>query len=278
MHPSLIKLLALNKQRGTFRAEQTAESATVYLYDVIVSDDYWGGVAPLTFIKELLAIDAPVIHLRINSPGGDVFAARAMEQAIREHKSQIIAHIDGYAASAASYLALAADTVEMAPGGFYMIHKAWTVAFGNSKDLTDTAKLLDKIDESLVTTYATETGQDPEQIRQWMADETWFTAEEAVQYGFADSINQGADKSASNSINWDLSAYAKAPNKESRKNEQQSADKYQQNQHNQPESEARNNGLTGDDAAEGSDTSTASPVANAAANRNRLRLATAKAA
>lgn len=211
MHQSLIKLLALNNRRGQFRAETTADSATVYLYDVIVSDRYWGGIDPMTFIKELLAIDAPVIHLRINSPGGDVFAARAMEQAIREHSSQIIAHIDGYAASAASYLALAADEVQIAPGGFFMIHKSWTVAFGNSNDLTDTANLLDKIDESMVNTYVAETGQDAQQIRDWMAAETWFTADEAVQYGFADSIAQGADKSASNLISWDLSAYGKAP-------------------------------------------------------------------
>lgn len=211
MHPSLIKLLALNKGRGKFRAETSADSATIYLYDVIVSDSYWGGVDPISFAKQLLAIDAPTIHLRINSPGGDVFAARAMEQAIRQHPSNIIAHIDGYAASAASYLALAADSVEIAAGGFFMIHKAWTVAFGNADELTKTADLLTKIDESLVNTYVTETGQDAQQVRDWMAAETWFTAEEAVQYGFADNIAQAADKSASNAVDWDFSAYGNAP-------------------------------------------------------------------
>ena len=81
----LFKLLALNKGKGFFKAETTQEEATLYLYDAIVSDSYWGGVTPLDFAKSLSAITAPTIHLRINSPGGDVFAARAMAQAIKEH-------------------------------------------------------------------------------------------------------------------------------------------------------------------------------------------------
>lgn len=204
----LLKLLADNRGRGFVRAEKGADEATVYLYDAIVSDDYFGGVSAIGIIKELLAIDAPVIHLRINSPGGDVFAARAIEQAIREHPSQVIAHIDGYAASAASYIALAADEVQIAPGGFFMIHKAWTFAFGNADDLMDTAGLLEKIDESLVKTYADRTGQDAEQIRDWMRDETWFTADEAVQHGFADKV---AEASAKAKAEWNLAAYDHAP-------------------------------------------------------------------
>lgn len=204
----LLKLLADNRGRGFVRAEKGVDEATVYLYDAIVSDDYWGGVSAIGLIKELIAIDAPVIHLRINSPGGDVFAARAIEQAIREHPATVIAHIDGYAASAASYIALAADEVHIAPGGFYMIHKAWTLAFGNADDLMDTAALLEKVDESLVKTYAAATGQEPDQIRDWMRAETWFDADEAVQHGFADKI---ADSSPKAKTEWNLAAYANAP-------------------------------------------------------------------
>lgn len=207
MNP-LLKLLADNRGRGLFRAETNGDEATLYVYDAIVSDDFWGGVSAQAFVKELVAIKAGTIHLRINSPGGDVFAARAMEQAIREHGSRIVAHIDGYAASAASYLALAADEVLIAEGGFYMIHKAWTIAFGNSEDLMDTAALLEKVDASLVATYAKETGQDSAQIADWMSAETWFNAEEAVNYGFADRIAADAVKDAAR---WNLAAYAKAP-------------------------------------------------------------------
>lgn len=205
----LLKLLADNRGRGQFRAEATGDEATIYIYDAIVSDDYWGGVSAQSFVNELHAITAPVIHLRINCPGGDVFAARAMEQAVREHPSQIIAHVDGYAASAASYLALAADDVRITEGGFFMIHKAWTIAFGNANDLIHTADLLEKIDGTLVKSYANATGQDPEQIALWMAEETWFTAEESVKYGFAKSIDESKTKASASAFN--LSAYARAP-------------------------------------------------------------------
>lgn len=210
MRNGLMALIANNRGRGTFRAEATGQNeATVWLYDVIVSDDYWGGVSAISLAKELAGLrDKSTIHLRVNSPGGDVFAGRAMEQLIREHPSNIVAHIDGYAASAASYVALAADEVRIAPGAMYMIHKAWTLGWGNSEDLLKTAGLLEQIDESLVKTYADATGQDADQLREWMRAETWFSAEDAVKYGFADSVS---DDSASNRSGWDLSAYAKPP-------------------------------------------------------------------
>lgn len=216
MHP-LNKLLALNKGRGYFRADTSnGESATLWLYDYITSDDAWGGVSAIAFAKELAGITAPTIHLRINSPGGDVFAARAMEQAVREHPSHIVSHVDGYAASAASYLALAADEVVIAPGGMFMIHNAWTIAMGNAADMQAMANLLGTIDATLIASYAAATGQAPEQLAEWMAAETWMTAQESVDRGFADSIAQPADKASARAsakalAAWDLSAYKNAP-------------------------------------------------------------------
>lgn len=205
----MYKLLAENRGKGTFKAVSNAGEDTIYLYDMIVSDDYYGGVSATSFVQAINGMSAPTIHMRINSPGGDVFAARAIEQAIREHPSQVVAHIDGYAASAASYIALAADEVRVSPGSFYMIHKAWMLAMGNADDLLHAATLLEKVDESLVKTYAAETGQDEDQIRTWMAAETWFSADEAVEYGFADSIADGESVDAS--VSWSLSAYDHAP-------------------------------------------------------------------
>ncbi|MDR3427950.1 head maturation protease, ClpP-related [Silvimonas sp.] len=208
-------LLALNKGRTSnrrFEVVALGNETTIYLYDVIVGTqeeaDYWGGVAADTFVQTLAGISASTIHLRINSPGGDVFGARAMEQAMREHPANIIAHVDGVAASAASFLMTAADETEIAPGAFVMIHKAWTMAYGNSDDLKQTASMLDQIDESLVATYAAATGQSPDDLRQWMANETWFGAEDATKRGFATRI-AGQEATASNG--WDLSVYAHAP-------------------------------------------------------------------
>ena len=211
----LLKLLrdnAPNRMRN--RAEnllparaESGEEATLYLYDVIVSDDFCGGVAAESFVKALNALDAPLIHLRINSPGGDVFAARAVEAAIRNHPSRIVAHVDGYAASAASFVAVACD-VEIAPGGFFMIHKAWTFTAGNADELLHAAAMLEKIDASLVDTYAQKTGRPSEEIAAWMQAETWFSAAEALECGFADRVAEAAPKAQAA---WDLSVYANAP-------------------------------------------------------------------
>ena len=215
MHP-LRKLLEANKgrhdRRVEFKMNAEADSAEVFIYDAIVSDaieaEYWGGVAPEPFVKSLRAITASTIHVRLNSPGGSVFAARAIEQALRDHPARVVVHIDGYAASAASFLMMAADEIVASPGALVMIHNGWTYAFGNASELRSTADLLDKVDGTLVSTYAARTKQDPKQIADWMAAETWFTAEEAMAVGLVDSIFKD---SPSAQVQWDLSAYNKAP-------------------------------------------------------------------
>lgn len=201
--------LALKNQsaKRESRIEMKGREATVYLYD-IVGEDWFGGVSAKDFVPQLNALDADTIHLRINSPGGDVFDARAIATALKNHKANVIAHIDGQAASAATYIALAADEVEMADGGFFMIHNAWTMAMGNAADLTETAALLDKVDATIVADYQRKTGKPAEQIAQWMADTTWFTAQEAVDHGFVDRIMEG-QKAAKNL--WNMDAYGNAP-------------------------------------------------------------------
>lgn len=212
----LAKLLADNRRAPMrrFEVKSSAEddSADIFIYDAIVDDalqaEWFGGVAPEPFVKALADINASTINLRINSPGGSVFGARAIEQALREHPARVVAHIDGLAASAATFIAMAADEVVMNKGALFMIHKAWTFAYGNADDLQATAELLSKIDGTLVTTYVDRTGQSAEKVAEWMTAETWFTAQEAIDAGFADSI---ADSQPKAQAAWNLSAYAKAP-------------------------------------------------------------------
>jgi ATP-dependent Clp protease protease subunit len=212
MRPNRILQLLNDNRRAPrrFNVEASADAgeATIYLYDMIVSDDFWGGVSAQAFVEALASITASTIHLRVNSPGGDVFAARAMETALRGTQARVIAHVDGYAASAASSLIMAADEIEIADGGFVMIHKAWSIAIGNADEMLAMGALLNKIDGSLVKTYADRTRQEPDQIETWMAAETWFDADEAIANGFADrkATFDGAQDSA-----WNLSAYANAP-------------------------------------------------------------------
>jgi ATP-dependent Clp protease protease subunit len=215
MRPNrFLALLADNRKvqgpRGLrVQAADGADEATVYVYDMIVDSaleaEWWGGVAPETFAKELAGITAGTIRLRINSPGGSVFAARAMQAALREHPATVVVHIDGYAASAASVLMLVGDRVIAGDGAMVMIHKAWTLGWGNEDDLRATADLLGKIDGTLVDSYAAKTGRDKDEIAAWMAAETWFTAAEAVEAGLVDEVATDA-ASAENRIAWNLKA------------------------------------------------------------------------
>lgn len=206
-HP-LLQLAADNARASKpIRAETTGTEATVYLHGVI--GGWWGDIDATEFAKALAEITADTIHLRINSPGGDVMDARAMMTALRQHKAKVVAHVDGMAASAATGICMACDEVEITNGAFFMIHNAWTVAIGNKTDMRGTADILDKIDAGLVGDYTARTGQTAEQVAAWMDAETWFTAAEAVEHGFADRTVEVAGKGAANT--WDLSAYANAP-------------------------------------------------------------------
>ena len=207
--PRLLQLMRDNMERPrSFEVKNDGDEATIYVYDVI--DSYWG-IKAADFVQALAALAAPTIHLRINSPGGDVFDARAMATAILGHKSKVIAHIDGMALSAATTIAIAAAEVEIAEGGFFMVHQAWTLAYGNANDLIEMADLLEKIDAAIAADYGRKTKKSNEQIVQWMAEETWFNAQEAVDAGFADRVFKGAEPAAGASAKWDLSAYEKVP-------------------------------------------------------------------
>lgn len=191
-----------------FKVEAKDDEASVYIYDVI-GYDFWtgGGVTAKAFTEELSKITASTVHLFINSPGGDVFEARTMISAMQRHPANFIAHVDGLAASAASSIAVAADTLEMAPGSMLMVHNAWTVSMGNKNAMRETADLLDKIDGTIAADYARKAGVDAEQAAEWMNNETWFTADEAVSAKLADRVVGEKVKAQA----WNLSAYDKAP-------------------------------------------------------------------
>lgn len=219
MKNRLNKLYADNRKAAARKFEVVAKADSsevdIFLYDHIVSSEeeaeWWGGVAPESFVKAVYAVDpSHTINLRVNSPGGSVFAARAMEQALRAHKGKVVVHIDGLAASAATFVSMAGDEIVMSKGAMFMIHKAWTGMWGNAEDLRKEADLLDKIDGTLAETYADKTGKDIAAITEWMAAETWFTAQEALDAGFATSIAEAEAKA----LAWDLSAYSNAPKAE----------------------------------------------------------------
>lgn len=205
----LLNLAQANRGKGAgIRSEVAGDTATIYVYDVI--DSMWG-VSAADVARVLAGITAPNITLRINSPGGDVFEGRAMMSLLVEHPATVTAKIDGVAASAASVLALAASSVEIADGGFYMIHKGWTFMMGNADDLRQTAGLLDKVDGSIIAAYAGKSGKAADEIETLMKAETWFTAQEAVDAGFADAIMPTTNAGKATARAFNVAAYDNAP-------------------------------------------------------------------
>jgi ATP-dependent Clp protease, protease subunit len=179
-----MKIRSMFKNRATpgYEVKSKADAPTeVYIYDEIG----FFGVDAETFVKDFKQISGDVI-VRINSPGGSVFDGMAIYNAIRDHKAATTTIIDGLAASAASYIALAGDKVVMAEGAFLMIHDPYSLVIGTSDDMRKEANLLDKVRDQIGSLYARKSGKDLAEITQMMADETWMTGKEAVDLGFAD--------------------------------------------------------------------------------------------
>jgi len=162
--------------------------ATIRIFGPI---DSWGGfwgVSAKDVSEALDGLPATVtgINVRLNSPGGEVFEALAILNLLRAHKATITAVVDGLAASAASVIAAAADETVMSPGTQLMIHSPLSFDYGNATELRKTAEVLDSIEASLIEIYQAKAGD-----HDWtalLADETWFTAAQAVELGLADRV------------------------------------------------------------------------------------------
>lgn len=214
------KLLQLLKDNARaegpakIRSDSTQEEAHIYVIDVI--DSWWGANAK-ALIEALAGLGEKVVHLHINSPGGDVFEARAMAAAIVAHKGKVIAHIEGMCASAATYLALACSEIRMTDGSLFMIHNSWTITYGDKTELRDQANLLEKIDGTIVADYVRKTGASQDQVVEWMDATTWFTAQEALDAKFIDAIDSNTKQSADAQAQWNLAAYPNAPKQQAPK-------------------------------------------------------------
>lgn len=178
-------------------------------------------VAPGAIRDELEALgEIETLNVYINSPGGDVFAGHAIYNILRRHPAQIIVYVDGLAASAASIIAMAGDLVVMPANSMMMVHNAWTIAIGDAAEMRKVADTLDQIQKTLVAVYREKSGLEDDQIIEMLAAETWMTAEEAVDLGFADEVEESQQVAASvagpgrlviNGLEVDLSGFRNAP-------------------------------------------------------------------
>lgn len=173
------------------RATVTGGSAELLIYDEI---GLWG-IDAQWLVQDLMDIGNDDLTVRVNSPGGDVFEGIAIMNALRAHRGQVTAVVEGLAASAASIIAIGgADRLVMRPQAELMIHDAWGLAMGNAAEMDSMKDQLDRTSDSLAAVYADKAGGTVESWRQAMRDETWMSADEAVTAGLADAVEDARDE------------------------------------------------------------------------------------
>ena len=181
------------KQFYRFTKNEAGNSELI-LEGVIASESWYDDeVSPKQF-REELAQHSGDITVRINSPGGDVFAGMQIYNMLKDRENNVTVVVDALAASAASSIAMAGDKIIMNTGSMMMIHKASTIAWGNEDEMLEVIEMLKKVDESIISLYVARTGKSSDEIKELLASETWMTADEAVEMGFADEAIAGKTK------------------------------------------------------------------------------------
>ncbi|HEX2594797.1 MAG TPA: head maturation protease, ClpP-related [Rhizomicrobium sp.] len=177
-----------NEDAAGVRAVAKGDNVITMYEDI--GEDWWtgGGVTAKGVTAQLRAIGDRPVEVQINSSGGDMFEGIAIYNALREHPQQVTVKVMGMAASAASIIAMAGDTVEIGAASFVMIHNCWVMAAGNRHDMAEIAAWLAPFDAAMADVYAARTGQDAKAVAGWMDAETFMSGNQAIERGFADSL------------------------------------------------------------------------------------------
>lgn len=157
---------------------------------------YWRDeeVIDAKLVRESLEDVEEDVVIKLNSPGGDAFQGIEICNYLKDHPSDITVEVTGIAASAATFIAAGADKVVMNVGTTFMVHEASVFTWGNKAEIKKALAQLETVDESILNIYVEKTGQTSEQIQSWMEEETWFTADEAVENGFADEVKRKTEQ------------------------------------------------------------------------------------
>lgn len=202
-----------HKDSKFWRVRANGEKAgKLYIYGEISEHAFWDDeIAPKKLkaeLDELGAIDT--LDIYINSPGGDVFAGQAIYSILKRHNAKKRIYVDGLAASIASLIAMAGDEIIMPENAMMMIHSPWTLAIGNAQEFRKIADDMDKIRESMIAVYESRSSLTREEITDMLDAETWMSAEDCVEYGFADTIEE-AQKAAACADPQILARYQNTP-------------------------------------------------------------------
>lgn len=172
-------------------ASADGKSGELYLYGAITSSPWVDGIsskAVVDALDQMKQDGCEAVSVFINSPGGDVFEGVAILNCLKRFEGDVNVMVDGIAASAASLVAMAGDTICIGSGAMMMVHDPASVVFGNAAALRQKAEMLDKVSGAMVSAYCERTKMKSAEMQQLMTDETWLTADDAVQHGFADKV------------------------------------------------------------------------------------------
>ncbi|MDC7805534.1 Clp protease ClpP [Luteimonas sp BLCC-B24] len=184
-----VHMRALDRWQAGVRAADGENERSISVYDVIGQDFWTGeGVTAKRIAAALRAMGKGPVIVNVNSPGGDMFEGLAIYNLLREHDGEVTVKVLGLAASAASIIAMAGDTVQIARAGFLMIHNCWGCVCGNRHDLRDIAQTLEPFDQAMAGIYAARTGAKVDEMTKLMDAETWIGGEAAIEDGFADEL------------------------------------------------------------------------------------------
>lgn len=180
---------AFDRWNAGVQAAADESDRTISVYDVIGYDWWTGeGVTAKRVAGALRAMGAGPVTVNVNSPGGDMFEGLAIYNLLREHQGEVTVKVLGLAASAASIIAMAGDTVQIARAGFLMIHNCWVVAQGNRHDLREYAEMMEPFDAAMADIYSARTGLDAAEVQKQLDAESWINGSAAIEQGYADEL------------------------------------------------------------------------------------------
>ncbi len=185
-------------------------------FDGPISEFSWWGdeVTPALFKDELYSKGkGNPVTVMVNSPGGEVIAASVIRTILQEYPGKVTADIIGLAASAATIVVTGADHIRMRESALFMIHDPSAIAYGTIDEIKQTLAILNTVKDTIVSTYQTKTGMDPEKLARMMSNETWMTAQEAKDLGFVDEVVTGSKKKNASAIGFSncLKNYVNVP-------------------------------------------------------------------
>lgn len=191
-------------------AAASTDDDSITMFEVI-GEDWWtgGGVTAKRVSAALRSIGNKDVTVKINSPGGDMFEGIAIYNLLRGHPAKVTVEVLGWAASAASIIAMAGDEIRMGLGSFMMVHNAWGVVVGNRHDMREAATLFDGFDAAIADIYEARTGMKRAEIEKLMDAETFMGPSEAVKNGFADAVDDGLEAGTGEAKNMDRGLMAR---------------------------------------------------------------------